>query len=94
MPTSQNHVKLHVPALGWAFSTALAVLFIIAMLVVLFIPIRSAHGVMTTIFDAPIDSTRIWVNGIIWALVVGWILATVTGTIYNFIVARRLVHGG
>jgi hypothetical protein len=49
---------------------------------------------MTTIFDAPVDSSRIWINGIVWALIAGWILATITGTVYNFIVARRALHGG
>jgi hypothetical protein len=90
--SNHAHFKLHIPALGWALSTALVVLFVMSMLAALFVPTRPAHGLLTTIFDAPIDSSRIWVDGIIWALIVGWVIAIVTGAIYNIIVVRRVLH--
>jgi hypothetical protein len=42
--------------------------------------------------DAPIDSSRVWVEGLIWSIALGWLTALVFGTIYNWIVARRALH--
>ena len=30
-----------------------------------------------------------WVDGLVWSVVVGWLIALVLGTVYNWIVARR-----
>jgi hypothetical protein len=34
----------------------------------------------------------VWIDGLIWSVVVGWLVALVFGTIYNSIVARRALH--
>jgi len=44
--------------------------------------------------DAPIDSSRVWVEGLLWSLALGWLIALVFGTIYNWIVARRALQEG
>jgi len=53
---------------------------------------RAAHGWVTLLSDAPLGSTRIWVEGLIWSVVAGWLIALVFGTVYNWIVARRAVE--
>jgi len=68
------------------------VLFVLCMLAALFVPLRLAHGWIGLWSDAPIDSSRVWIDGLIWSVVVGWLVALVFGTIYNSIVARRALH--
>ena len=41
------------------------------------------------IMDAPILSTRVWVEGLIWSLAAGWLIALVFGTVYNWNYASR-----
>ena len=96
MAITHAHARLSISGLGWGFSAALVVLFVLCMLAALFVPVRLAHGWVNLFSDAPIDSSRVWVDGLIWSIVVGWLLALVFGTIYNWIVARRaaeLFHG-
>jgi len=67
----------------------------LCMLAAMFLPIRAAHGVVTLLSDADLRSSRIWIDGLIWSLVAGWLIALVFGTVYNWIVARRaleLIH--
>jgi hypothetical protein len=96
MATAHAHARLSINGLGWGFSAALVVLFVLCMLAALFVPMRLAHGYVTLFSDAPISSTRIWIEGLIWSVVVGWLIALVLGTVYNWIVGRRaieLMHG-
>jgi len=92
MATTQAHTRLSITGLGWGFSAALVVLFVLCMLAALFVPIRLAHGWVSILSDAPLDSSRVWVDGLIWSLVLGWLIALVFGTIYNWIVGRRAVQ--
>ncbi|MGB8576625.1 MAG: hypothetical protein WCD56_08665 [Pseudolabrys sp.] len=92
MAITHAHARLSISGLGWGFSAALVVLFVLCMLAALFVPVRLAHGWVNLFSDAPIDSSRVWVDGLIWSIVVGWLLALVFGTIYNWIVARRAVE--
>jgi hypothetical protein len=89
MAVTHTHSRLSISGLGWGFSAALVVLFALCMLAALFMPIRAAHGVVSLLSDADIRSTRIWIDGLVWSVVVGWLIALVFGTIYNWIVARR-----
>ncbi len=91
MAIAQAHTRLSISGLGWGFSAALVALFVLCMLSALFMPMRAAHGWVTLLSDAPIHSTRIWAEGLIWSVVVGWLIALVLGTVYNWIVARRAV---
>ena len=89
------HARLSISGLGWGLSTALAVLFVLCMLAALFLPIRAAHGWVTLFSDAPINSTRLWIDGLVWSVVAGWLIALVFGTVYNWMIARRapdLIH--
>ena len=95
MAVTKAQARLSISGLGWGFSAALVVLFLLCMLSALFMPMRAAHGWVSLLSDAPISSTRIWVEGLIWSVVAGWLIALVFGTVYNWIVARRateLIH--
>ena len=88
----QSHRRLSIADLGWSFSATLVVLFNLCMLAALFLPLRLAHGWVNLLSDAPIHSSRVWVEGLIWSVVLGWLVAIIFGTIYNRIVARRTVQ--
>lgn len=95
MAIAHTHTRLSITGLGWGFAAALVVLFVLCMLSALFLPMRAAHGWVTLLSDAPIGSTRLWVEGLIWSVVAGWLIALVFGTVYNWIIARRageLIH--
>ena len=89
MAIAHAHTRLSISGLGWGFSAALVVLFVLCMLAALFMPMRVAHGWVALFSDAPIGSTRVWIDGLIWSVVAGWLIALVFGTVYNLIVARR-----
>ena len=93
---AHRHSRLSIAGLGWGFSAALAVLFALCLLAALFLPIRLAHGYVALFSDAPIGSARVWIEGLIWSVAAGWLIALVFGTVYNWTVARRAVsdsHG-
>jgi len=92
MVTAQTHARLSISGLGWGFAAALVALFTLCMLTALFLPMRLAHGWVSLFSDAPLDSSRVWIEGLIWSIVIGWLIAIVFGTIYNWIVARRAIH--
>jgi len=92
MKTVASHGRLSISGLGWSCSATFVVLFVLCMLAALFVPLRLAHGWIGLWSDAPIDSSRVWIDGLIWSVVVGWLVALVFGTIYNSIVARRALH--
>lgn len=92
MKTSASHGRLSISGLGWGFSATLVALFVLCMLAALFLPLRLAHGWVSIWSDAPLDSSRVWIDGLIWSVVVGWLIALIFGTIYNSIVARRALH--
>jgi len=89
MAIAHAHTRLSITGLGWGASIALIVLFVLCMLSALFMPMRAAHGWVALLSDAPIYSTRVWIDGLVWSLVAGWLIALVFGTVYNLIVARR-----
>jgi hypothetical protein len=89
MAIAHTHVRLSISGLGWGFSAALVVLFVLCMLSALFMQMRAAHGWVTLLSDAPIGSSRVWIEGLSWSAVAGWLIALVLGTVYNWIVARR-----
>ncbi len=96
MADAHAHARLSISGLGWGFSAALVVLFVLCMLSALFLPMRAAHGWIALWSDSPLDSSRIWIDGLIWSIVVGWLTALVLGTVYNWVVARRAmesIHG-
>ena len=58
----------------------------------LFVPLRLAHGWVSLLSDAPIDSSRVWIDGLVWSIVLGLLIALIFGTIYNWIGARRALQ--
>ena len=92
MATAQAPARLSLSGLGWGFSAALVVLFVLCLLAALFLPMRIAHGWVALFSDAPVGSARLWVEGLFWSIVAGWLIALVFGTVYNWIVARRAVR--
>jgi hypothetical protein len=92
MATTQSHGRLSISGLGWSLSATLVVLFVLCMVAALFVPLRLAHGWISVWSDAPIDSSRVWIDGLVWSVAVGWLVALIFGTIYNSIVARRALH--
>ncbi len=96
MAITHAHSRLSINGLGWGFSAAFVVLFVLSMLAAWFMPMRAAHGYVALLSDAPAGSARIWIEGLLWSLVAGWLIALVFGTVYNWTVARRAVsesHG-
>ena len=69
MATVQSHRRVSIGDLGWSFSATLVVLFVLCMLAALFLPLRVAHGWVSLLSDAPIHSSRVWVEGLIWSVV-------------------------
>ena len=92
MAIAHAHQRLSISGLGWGFSAALVMLFVLCMLAALFLPLRAAHGWVSLLSDAPIDSSRVWLDGLIWSVVAGWLIALVFGTVYNWVVVRRVMH--
>jgi len=63
MTTVQSHRRVSIGDLGWSFSATLVALFVLCMLAALFMPLRLAHGWVNLLSDAPIHSSRVWVEG-------------------------------
>ena len=92
MAIAHAPARLSISGLGFGFSAALIVLFVLCLLAALFFPMRLAHGWVALFSDAPVSSTRLWVEGLIWSVAAGWLIALVFGTIYNWLAARRTLH--
>jgi hypothetical protein len=85
--TSKN--PLDVIALGWALSAALVVLFVVCLAVALVLPdLQASHGWISLFSVAPMNSVRVWIDGIVFSIVFGWISAVVIGTVYNHLISR------
>jgi hypothetical protein len=81
--------RFDIAALGWALSVALVVLFVICLIVALLFPdLRASHAWVGLFSAAPLDSSRVWIEGIIFSVVFGWITAGVFGAVYNRLIAR------
>ena len=73
--TSANS-PLNIVALGWGLSAALVVLFVICLAVALVWPDwRASHGWIGLFSVAPMTSMRVWIDGIVFSIVFGWIAA-------------------
>jgi hypothetical protein len=87
-----THNPLSIVALGWGLSAALFVLFVICLVAALLFPDLPASQGWTawiSLFSvSPITAVRIWLDGIGFSLVFGWVTAAVLGTVYNRLVGR------
>jgi hypothetical protein len=86
--TSANS-SLDIIALGWGFSAALVVLFVICLAVALVLPEwRASHGLIGLFSVAPMTSVRVWIDGIVFSIVFGWVTGVVFGLVYNLLIRR------
>jgi len=89
IPVPPRPAPLSLVAFGVAASAALIVLFVLCWIVAAVMPglAGASHGWITLFTTAPVDSVRALVEGIIWSIVFGWIIALVMVPIYNWIAA-------
>jgi len=88
--------QLNVVALGWAVSAALIILFVICLVssfVFPSLPASQGWAAWIALFSVtpaehPFLSIRVWLDGIGFSLVFGWVTAIVLGTVYNRFVSR------
>ena len=86
--TSANS-PLDISALGWGFSAALVVLFVICLAVALVLPEwQASHGWIGLFSVAPMTSVRVWIDGIVFSIVFGWVTGVVFGLVYNLLIRR------
>jgi len=76
---------LNLAAFGFAASAALVVLFVLCWIVAAVMPglAGASHGWVALFTTAPVGSVRALVEGVIWSIVFGWIIALVMVPIYN-----------
>jgi len=83
---------LNIVALGTALTAALIVLFVICLVSALAFPdLPAAQGwtAWLALFSvSPVTSPRIWVDGIGFSLVFGWVTAVIMGFVYNYMISR------
>ena len=80
---------LDVIAPGWGLSAALVVLFVICLAVAVVLPgWRAAHGWIGLFSVAPMTSVRVWIDGIVFSIVFGWVTGVVLGLVYNRLIRR------
>ena len=84
-PIPPRSAPLHFIAFGVAAGTALVVLFVLCWLVAAGVPslVSASHGWIRLFTTAPEGSGRALIEGIVWSIVFGWIIAAVMVPIYN-----------
>ncbi len=81
--------RLNIVALGWGLSATLMVLFVSRLMIALVVPDwRLSHGWIGLFSAAPMTSFRVWIDGIVFSLLFGWVIALVLGSIYNRLAER------
>lgn len=87
--STQSTNRLNVIALGWALSAALVVLFVICLIAALAFPEWPAsHGWIRLFSVSPVNSMRVWIDGVVFSIVFGWIAAIVLAFTYNRLINR------
>jgi hypothetical protein len=88
--------QVNIVALGWALSAALVILFVMCLVLSFLYPeVPASKGweawialFSVTPIEHPITSIRVWIDGIAFSLVFGWITAAVFGLVYNHLIRR------
>jgi hypothetical protein len=79
----------NIVALGWGLSAALVVPFVVCLVVALVFPDwQASHGWIGLFSVAPMTSVRVWIDGIVFSIVFGWVSAVVLGLVYNHLIRR------
>ena len=80
---------LNIIALGWALLAALVVLFVICLAVALIVPEwKLTHAWVGLLSAAPMTSARVWIDGIVFSIVFGWVGAAIFGLVYNRLIRQ------
>jgi hypothetical protein len=75
---------INIIALGIAGSVTLVVLYVMCAVVAMLVPgLSLAHGWLTLFSAAPIGSFRGLIEGVIWSVILAWVIAAVLGYTYN-----------
>ena len=84
-PIPPRSAPLNLIALGVAAAAALVALFVLCWIVAVGMPslVSASHGWIRLFSTAPEGSARALIEGVIWSIVFGWIIAAVMVPIYN-----------
>jgi hypothetical protein len=75
---------INVVALGVAVSAALIVVYVLCWLVAVILPDAPlSHGWINLFTTAPVSSVRALIEGVIWNIVLAWVISIVLTPIYN-----------
>jgi hypothetical protein len=84
---AQSNSPLNIVALGWGISAALLILFLVCLISAIAfpnLPASQGWSAWIALFSvSPITSIRVWIDGVIFSLVFGWVTALVLGLVYN-----------
>lgn len=87
--STKTYSPLSIAAFGWAISIALVVLFIICLVIAIAAPNWNVSHAWIGLFStAPMTSARVWIEGIGYSFIFGWITAAVIGLVYNRLISR------
>ena len=88
-PTASGYSPLNIAGLACGLSAALVVLFVICLVVALVLPDWPASHRWVGLFSlAPLTSFRVWIDGIVFSIVFGWVSAVILGLVYNRVIRR------
>ncbi len=89
MANQTSSAPFDIAALGWALSAALVVLFVLCLVVAIVFPgLPATHAWVGLFSAAPVNSARVWLDGIVFSVAFGWVTAAVLGAVYNRLIAR------
>jgi hypothetical protein len=75
---------VHIPALGWALTATLILLYVLCFLAAVLFPNAAlAHGWLALYSTAPVGSVRNVVEATIANVGVAWVAAITFGVVYN-----------
>ena len=91
MPTVQTtHAPMNGIAAGWALSAVLVVLFLVCVAIALLWPTTAfGQGWQMVLATLPGGSIAAFVEVILGAIAIGWLVAIMFGGIYNQLLSRR-----
>jgi hypothetical protein len=92
MNAKMNASPLNIVALGCGLTATLIVLFVICLSSALAFPDLPASQGWTAwvaLFSvSPITAPRVWIDGIGFSVVFGWVTAVILGLVYNYLVCN------
>lgn len=94
MTRTATHTPINGVAAGWALSAALVILFLICAAIALTWPTSAfGHGWMRVFVEPAGGSIAAFIEGIVGAVAVAWLIAIVFAGVYNQLLSRRQRRG-